>query len=220
MPDACVVPLRSPLAAAVQMGQTVLPLGPSWAYASAAASVVRFPQDAADTSDGAVKLWNFWNFVAGYVSEMTTYKKRTSVVAIKRVISLPVLILWMSISLMVSLLCCWSYSHPAWTVRSSQVTHPPVARSERTRTIRSAISVQPDLETDVEYAVSPPAAPVTRNTIPLVHIGLYSMCIYSHRDKLNAATCVSHAELDYEWLPPAWQVIDRPANQLITSRVH
>ena len=50
-----------------------------------------------------------------------------------------------------------------------------------------------------------------RSAIPLVHIGLFGMCIYTQQQQPerrpeNTVTCVAHSDLDYEWLPPAWQV--------------
>jgi hypothetical protein len=49
-----------------------------------------------------------------------------------------------------------------------------------------------------------------RSAIPLVHIGLFGMCIYTRqqpeRRPESTVTCVGHADLDYEWLPPAWEV--------------
>ena len=47
----------------------------------------------------------------------------------------------------------------------------------------------------------------SRSSIPLVYIGLFALCIYTGQEQYNTATCVTHAQLDYEWLPPAWQVI-------------
>ena len=110
--------------------------------------------------------------------------KADSIVAIKDSTSVPVLILWTVISVTVSLLCCWSYLHPAWTVRSS---YSPVGGKS---------------VTDATMA----RRPLVRSAIPLVQIGLHSMCIYSHRQRFDTATCVSHAHLDDEWLPATWQV--------------
>lgn len=47
----------------------------------------------------------------------------------------------------------------------------------------------------------------SRSSIPLVHIGLFGLCIYTGQEKPgDTVTCVTHAQLDYEWLPHAWQV--------------
>ena len=153
-------------------------------------------------------------------------KKKATVVAIKTVTSRPVLALWASVSLCVAALCCWSYPQPAWTIRSRQisswsaVSETPLGR----RLQRSIVDQQPDTfplsnATDAVDAVDAVEAAPGRNTIPLVYIGLFGMCIYTNRElrhvpataaasPASVATCVTHAELDYEWLPPAWQVIN------------
>jgi len=47
----------------------------------------------------------------------------------------------------------------------------------------------------------------SRSSIPLVHIGLFGLCIYTGQERPgDTVTCVTHAQLDYEWLPHAWQV--------------
>ncbi|XP_046646105.1 uncharacterized protein LOC124336369 [Daphnia pulicaria] len=176
-------------------------------------------------------------------------KKRSSVVAIKTVTSRPVLFLWSIVSILVALLCCWSYSQPAWTLRSSSeigsldqqhqqpadlLSSAPVtaagagAGSSATvrRRLERAVSIQVPAYDDIhlmaddddddgqvnstsssEMMMMMPG----RSAIPLVHIGLFGMCIYTRqqpekRRPESSVTCVGHADLDYEWLPPAWEV--------------
>lgn len=149
-------------------------------------------------------------------------KKRSSVVAIKTVTSRPVLFLWTITSILVTFLCCWSYSQPAWTLRSSseigsldQLAEPSNNRKVR---VERAVSIQLPAEefiiqqqdnVDNSSTVLIPG----RSAIPLVHIGLFGMCIYTQQQQQpellrpeTTVTCVGHSDLDYEWLPPAWQV--------------
>lgn len=143
-------------------------------------------------------------------------KKRSSVVAIKTVTSRPVLFLWSITSILVTFLCCWSYSQPAWTLRSSseigsldQLADQQPGRKVR---IERAVSIQlPAEEFIIEDDVNNSSTVLIpgRSAIPLVHIGLFGMCIYTTQqpERRPTVTCVGHADLDYEWLPPAWQVI-------------
>lgn len=161
-------------------------------------------------------------------------KKRSSVVAIKTVTSRPVLFLWSIVSILVAFLCCWSYSQPAWTLRSSSEIgsldqHPSsytgtpasdlsasVTATTVRRRLERAVSIQ--LPADEVTLMAKADANSTssdmmtpgRSAIPLVHIGLFGMCIYTEqqpeRRPENTVTCVRHADLDYEWLPPAWEV--------------
>ncbi|KAI9557618.1 hypothetical protein GHT06_017446 [Daphnia sinensis] len=160
-------------------------------------------------------------------------KKRSSVVAIKTVTSRPVLFLWSVVSIVVAFLCCWSYSQPAWTLRSSSEIgsldqqHPisshvigPSDAGQTTpvrRRLERAVSVQlpadeVPLTADEDVNVTSSDVMMTpgRSAIPLVHIGLFGMCIYTQqhpeRRPESSVTCVQHADLDYEWLPPAWEV--------------
>ena len=141
-------------------------------------------------------------------------KKRSSVVAIKTVTSRPVLLLWTIVSIVVAFLCCWSYSQPAWTLRSSSeigtLEPPPTVAADPAmrKRVERAVSIQlpPDeIVVDNSTIVIP-----GRSAIPLVHIGLFGMCIYTQqqpeRRPERTVTCVAHSDLDYEWLPPAWQV--------------
>jgi hypothetical protein len=187
-------------------------------------------------------------------------KKRSSVVAIKTVTSRPVLFLWSIVSILVALLCCWSYSQPAWTLRSSSeigsldqqhqqpadlLPSAPVttagagAGSSATvrRRLERAVSIQVPAYDDIhlmaddddddgqvnstsssEMMMMMPG----RSAIPLVHIGLFGMCIYTRqqpekRRPESSVTCVGHADLDYEWLPPAWEVNTFDISRHITS---
>ncbi|KAK4016577.1 hypothetical protein OUZ56_031537 [Daphnia magna] len=164
-------------------------------------------------------------------------KKRSSVVAIKTVTSRPVLVLWSVVSIVVAFLCCWSYSQPAWTLRSSSEigsldqhpitssNHIGTAASDASQTattsvrrrLERAVSIQLPAdevplmsEEDVNATSSDVMMTPGRSAIPLVHIGLFGMCIYTQqhpeRRPESTVTCVRHADLDYEWLPPAWQV--------------
>ena len=119
--------------------------------------------------------------------------KRASVVAIKTATSRPVLLLWTIVSLTVAILCTWSYSQPAWTLRSS---------SQIGSLSRDAEIILVD---EADQQLSNGSSIPGRSAIPLVHIGLFGMCIYTQRDVI----CVTHAELDNDWLPPAWQVNNR-----------
>lgn len=125
---------------------------------------------------------------------MTARKKRASVVAIKTATSRPVLLLWISVSLTVAVLCTWSYSQPAWTLRSSSEIGSLSASSGE------LIIVEDISSNDSNSSSSVPG----KSAIPLVHIGLFGLCIYAPQ---SSVICVTHAELDYDWLPPAWQVI-------------
>ena len=175
-------------------------------------------------------------------------KKRSSVVAIKTVTSRPVLFLWSIVSILVAFLCCWSYSQPAWTLRSSSeigsldqhqlsgtasadlsaapvtVGGPSSGGATLRRRLERAVSIQvPADDGDVhlmagddddgqDNSTSPEMMMMMpgRSAIPLVHIGLFGMCIYTRqqpeRRPESTVTCVGHADLDYEWLPPAWEV--------------
>ncbi|XP_057366915.1 uncharacterized protein LOC130687747 [Daphnia carinata] len=163
-------------------------------------------------------------------------KKRSSVVAIKTVTSRPVLFLWTIVSILVAFLCCWSYSQPAWTLRSSSEIgsleqHPitsahigtvtsdvgQTATTSVRRRLERAVSIQLPAdevplmsEEDVNATASDMIMTPGRSAIPLVHIGLFGMCIYTQhqpeRRPESTVTCVGHSDLDYEWLPPAWQV--------------
>lgn len=156
-------------------------------------------------------------------------KKRSSVVAIKTVTSRPVLILWTITSTLVTLLCCWSYSQPAWTLRTSSEIGsldpipPPAADPSSVRRLRveRAVSIQlPAEELMIDDANNSSVIP-GRSAIPLVHIGLFGMCIYTQqqaeRRPERTVTCVGHADLDYEWLPPAWQVTKKKNQQNKTT---
>ena len=144
-------------------------------------------------------------------------KKRSSAVAIKTVTSRPILLLWAVVSILVAFLCCWSYSQPAWTLRSSSefgtleptpptVTADPAMRKRVERAVSLIQLPVPDEMDDNSTTVMIPG----RSAIPLVHIGLFGMCIYTQqqpeRRPESTVTCVAHSDLDYEWLPPAWQV--------------
>lgn len=129
---------------------------------------------------------------AGAVGRTTTMhgrQKRGSVVAIKTATSRPVLLLWASVSLSVAVLCTWSYSQSAWTLRSS-------SEIGSLSTSSSEIIV-------VDNSNSNDSSVPGKSAIPLVHIGLFRLCIYASQ---SSVICVTHAELDYDWLPPAWQV--------------
>lgn len=177
-------------------------------------------------------------------------KKRSSVVAIKTVTSRPVLFLWSFVSILVAFLCCWSYSQPAWTLRSSSEigsldqqhqqpadllsSAPVTAAGGSSATVRRrlerAVSIQVPADDDIHLmaddddddddgqvnSTSSSSSEMMmmmpgRSAIPLVHIGLFGMCIYTRqqsekRRPESSVTCVGHADLDYEWLPPAWEV--------------
>lgn len=129
-------------------------------------------------------------------NKMSSKTKRASVVAIKTATSRPVLLLWATVSLTVALLCTWAYSQPAWTLRTS---------SQIGSLTRDAEIIIVDEVQQLSNGSSIPG----RSTIPLVHIGLFGMCIYTQRDVI----CVTHAELDNDWLPPAWQVNSPRSNE-------
>jgi len=143
------------------------------------------------------------------IRQFLNMKKKASVVAIKTVTSRPVLFFWVFVSVSVAILCCWSYTQPAWTIRSSSTTLMD-ARAIRQRRLSRAVSradiddITPMERQDnvTEVAATKPS----RSSIPLVYIGLFALCIYTGQEQYNTATCVTHAQLDYEWLPPAWQV--------------
>lgn len=193
-------------------------------------------------------------------------KKRSSVVAIKTVTSRPVLFLWSIVSILVAFLCCWSYSQPAWTLRSSSeigsldqhqlssntgiistsssssasdLSAPPAVTAAAgsgggaviRRRLERSVSIQVPTDDDdihlmaseddeesheneqVNSTSSEMMMMPGRSAIPLVHIGLFGMCIYTRQQQPerrpeNTVTCVGHADLDYEWLPPAWEVLN------------
>lgn len=144
-------------------------------------------------------------------------KRRTSVVAIKTVTSRPVLVLWTIVSILVTILCCWSYSQPAWTLRSSSEIgsldqqQPTLDNPAIRRRVERAVTIQLPAEEIIIDANNNASVIPGRSAIPLVHIGLFQMCIYTQQQQPerrpgNSVTCVAHADLDYEWLPPTWQV--------------
>lgn len=150
-------------------------------------------------------------------------KKRSSVVAIKTVTSRPILFLWTVTSILVTFLCCWSYSQPAWTLRSSSEIGSldqlsPAESSSRRVRVERAVSIQLPAEEfiiDNDDVNNSSVLIPGRSAIPLVHIGLFGMCIYTQQQQQQlerrpetTVTCVGHADLDYEWLPPAWQVLN------------
>lgn len=140
--------------------------------------------------------------------------KRSSAVTMKTATSRPVLLLWMGVSFAVAMLCSWAYSQPAWTVRaSSEVAslYQQHRRPQRAVTIELTADdpvVEQREDVPATGAKNRTTATTARAAIPLVHIGLFAMCVHTNtpRHPDGTATCVSHAELDYDWLPPAWQV--------------
>ena len=131
--------------------------------------------------------------------QMLNMQKKASVVAIKTVTSRPVLLFWVFVSVTVAALCCWSYPQPAWTIRTSSAT--TLMRNRVNRAV-SQSTIDSNGHNNNTEATRP-----SRSSIPLVHIGLFGLCIYTGQEKPgDTVTCVTHAQLDYEWLPHAWQV--------------
>ena len=142
------------------------------------------------------------------IRQMLNMKKKASVVAIKTVTSRPVLIFWVFVSVTVATLCCWSYPQPAWTIRTSSGT------SHMQNRVNRAIS-QSVIDADDHNSTS--TTRPSRSSIPLVHIGLFGLCIYTGQERPgDTVTCVTHAQLDYEWLPRAWQVNSFNFNYLLS----